>query len=47
LQLHNADQLADLCTNYNRICKSSPWLLKTLHPENQAYLSENRWLPVW
>ncbi|XP_065339074.1 rho-related BTB domain-containing protein 1 isoform X3 [Cloeon dipterum] len=51
-KLHNADQLADwcmnhLCTNYNKICKSLPKLLKALHPENQAYLSENRWPPVW
>ncbi|XP_049777442.1 rho-related BTB domain-containing protein 1 [Schistocerca cancellata] len=51
-KLHNADQLADwcmnyLCTNYNRLCKMSPKLLKTLHPENQDYLSEHRWPPVW
>jgi len=51
-QLHNADQLADwcmshLCTNYNKLCKMSPKLLKSLHPENQDYLSEHRWPPVW
>ncbi|XP_075228582.1 rho-related BTB domain containing [Lycorma delicatula] len=51
-KLHNADQLADwcmnhLCVNYNKLCKMSPKLLKSLHPENQEYLSENRWPPVW
>nr|CAD7393180.1 unnamed protein product [Timema cristinae] len=51
-QLHNADQLADwcmnhLCTNYNKLCKMSPKLLKGLHPENQEYLCEHRWPPVW
>nr|CAD7575375.1 unnamed protein product [Timema californicum] len=51
-KLHNADQLADwcmnhLCTNYNKLCKMSPKLLKGLHPENQEYLCEHRWPPVW
>uniref|UniRef100_A0A146MA20 Rho-related BTB domain-containing protein 1 n=2 Tax=Lygus hesperus TaxID=30085 RepID=A0A146MA20_LYGHE len=51
-KLHNADQLADwcmshLCTNYNKLCKMSPKLLRTLHPDNQDYLMENRWPPVW
>lgn len=51
-QLHNADQLADwcmnhLCVNYNKLCKMSPKLLRSLHPENQEYLTENRWPPVW
>ncbi|XP_034254975.1 rho-related BTB domain-containing protein 1 isoform X2 [Thrips palmi] len=51
-KLHNADQLADwcmnhLCTNYNKLCKRSPKLLRQLHPENQEYLSEHRWPPVW
>ncbi|XP_067013129.1 rho-related BTB domain-containing protein 1 isoform X4 [Anabrus simplex] len=51
-KLHNADQLADwcmnhLCTNYNKLCKMSPKLLRGLHPENQEYLSEHRWPPVW
>ncbi|KAJ8684185.1 hypothetical protein QAD02_019977 [Eretmocerus hayati] len=51
-KLHNADQLADwcmnhLCVNYNKICKMSPRSLRLLHPENQEYLSENRWPPVW
>ncbi|RZF35225.1 hypothetical protein LSTR_LSTR015089 [Laodelphax striatellus] len=36
-----------LCVNYNKLCKMSPKLLKALHPENQEYLSENRWPPVW
>nr|CAD7266769.1 unnamed protein product [Timema shepardi] len=44
-KLHNADQLADwcmnhLCTNYNKLCKMSPKLLKGLHPENQEYLKD-------
>ncbi|KAK7582686.1 hypothetical protein V9T40_014131 [Parthenolecanium corni] len=51
-KLHNADQLADwcmiyLCVNYNKLCKMSPKLLKNLHPENQDYLMEHRWPPVW
>lgn len=51
-KLHNADQLADwcmihLCVNYNKLCKMSPKLLRNLHPENQDYLMENRWPPVW
>ncbi|XP_014216043.1 rho-related BTB domain-containing protein 1 isoform X3 [Copidosoma floridanum] len=51
-KLHNADQLADwcmnhLCVNYNKLCKMSPKSLRLLHPENQEYLSEHRWPPVW
>uniref|UniRef100_A0A1B6LWX5 BTB domain-containing protein n=1 Tax=Graphocephala atropunctata TaxID=36148 RepID=A0A1B6LWX5_9HEMI len=51
-KLHNADQLADwcmnhLCVNYNKLCKMSPKLLRSLHPENQDYLTEHRWPPVW
>ncbi|KAL0277501.1 UNVERIFIED_CONTAM: hypothetical protein PYX00_004753 [Menopon gallinae] len=51
-KLHNADQLADwclnyLCTNYDKLCKKSPKLLKALHPDNQEYLREHRWPPVW
>ncbi|XP_022247796.1 rho-related BTB domain-containing protein 1-like isoform X1 [Limulus polyphemus] len=51
-QMHNADQLADWClfhisVNYNEICQKSIKLLRTLHPENQAYLNRNRWPPVW
>ncbi|XKL61754.1 hypothetical protein PGB90_001587 [Kerria lacca] len=51
-KLHNAHQLADwcmihLCINYNKLCKMSPKLLKSLHPENQNYLMEHRWPPVW
>ncbi|XP_073969852.1 rho-related BTB domain containing isoform X3 [Rhodnius prolixus] len=51
-KLHNADQLADwcmnhLCTNYNKLCKMSPKLLRSLHPDNQEYLTEHRWPPVW
>lgn len=52
MQLHNAHQLAEwcmsyLCVNYNVICKVSPKSLKALHPENQEYLREHRWPPVW
>lgn len=52
LQLHNADQLADwcmnhLCVNYNKLCKMSPRSVRLLHPENQEYLNEHRWPPVW
>lgn len=36
-----------LCVNYNIICKTSPKSLKALHPENQEYLREHRWPPVW
>ncbi|XP_076354179.1 rho-related BTB domain-containing protein 1-like isoform X2 [Tachypleus tridentatus] len=51
-QMHNADQLADWClynisVSYNEICRKSVKLLRTLHPENQAYLNRNRWPPVW
>ncbi|XP_076651333.1 rho-related BTB domain containing isoform X1 [Halictus rubicundus] len=51
-KLHNADQLADwcmnhLCVNYNKLCKMSPRSVRLLHPENQEYLSEHRWPPVW
>ncbi|XP_034949938.1 rho-related BTB domain-containing protein 1 [Chelonus insularis] len=51
-KLHNADQLADwcmnhLCVNYNKLCKMSPRSVKLLHPENQEYLNEHRWPPVW
>lgn len=52
LKLHNAHQLAEwcmsyLCVNYNTICKRSHKILKSLHPENQEYLREHRWPPVW
>lgn len=52
VKLHNAHQLADwcmnhLCVNYNKLCKMSPKSMRLLHPENQEYLSENRWPPVW
>lgn len=51
-QLHNGHQLADwcmnhLCINYNKLCKMSPRSLRLLHPDNQAYLVEHRWPPVW
>lgn len=52
VKLHNAHQLAEwcmsyLCVNYNSICKLSPRSLKGLHPDNQDYLREHRWPPVW
>ncbi|CRL03470.1 CLUMA_CG016254, isoform A [Clunio marinus] len=52
VKLHNAHQLAEwcmsyLCVNYNSICRHSPKSLKQLHPDNQEYLRENRWPPVW
>ncbi|XP_018334218.1 rho-related BTB domain-containing protein 1 [Agrilus planipennis] len=52
VKLHNAHQLADwcmnhLCVNYNKLCKMSPRSLRLLHPDNQAYLVEHRWPPVW
>ena len=51
-QLHNADQLSEFClhqiaTNYNEICHKNTKLLRSLHPENQAYLNRNRWPPIW
>lgn len=51
-QLHNGHQLADwcmnhLCVNYNKLCRMSPRNLRLLHPDNQAYLVEHRWPPVW
>lgn len=36
-----------LCVNFNSICRYSPKSLKLLHPENQEYLRDNRWPPVW
>lgn len=36
-----------LCVNYNVICKFSLKGLKSLHQENQEYLREHRWPPVW
>lgn len=51
-QLHNGHQLAEwcmnhLCVNYNKLCRMSPRSLRLLHPDNQAYLVEHRWPPVW
>lgn len=50
--MHNANQLADWCLyqisiHYNDICHKNTKLLRSLHPENQAYLNRNRWPPVW
>lgn len=52
VKLHNAHQLAEwcmsyLCVNYNVICKFSLKGLKSLHQDNQEYLREHRWPPVW
>ncbi|XP_030375324.1 rho-related BTB domain-containing protein 1 isoform X2 [Scaptodrosophila lebanonensis] len=52
VKLHNAHQLAEwcmsyLCVNYNIICKFSLKGLKALHLDNQDYLREHRWPPVW
>ncbi|XP_073838426.1 rho-related BTB domain containing isoform X2 [Musca autumnalis] len=52
VKLHNAHQLAEwcmsyLCVNYNSICKYSIKGLRALHQENQEYLREHRWPPVW
>jgi Rho-related BTB domain-containing protein 1/2 len=51
-QLHNAEQLAEwiltfASTNYDELCRKYAKILRTLHPENQAYLNKNRWPPVW
>lgn len=52
MQLHNAHQLAEwlmvhLIVNFNNIHNFCPKIFKLLHPENQEYLRENRWPPVW
>ncbi|KNC28564.1 hypothetical protein FF38_05702 [Lucilia cuprina] len=52
VKLHNADQLAEwcmsyLCVNYNVICRHSIKGLRALHQDNQEYLREHRWPPVW
>ncbi|CAL4077252.1 unnamed protein product [Meganyctiphanes norvegica] len=52
LQMHNADQLVEWCltcmaTNYNHICHKYTKTIRSLHPENQAYLNRHRWPPVW
>ncbi|KAB7504651.1 Rho-related BTB domain-containing protein 1 [Armadillidium nasatum] len=52
LQMHNADQLVDWCltylaTSYNHVCHKYSKLLRSLHPENQAWLNRHRWPPVW
>lgn len=51
-QIHNADQLSDFClyyitVHYNEICHNNVKLLRSLHPENQAFLNRNRWPPIW
>ena len=51
-QIHNADQLTDFClhhisVNYRDITHKQSKILRSLHPENQAYLNKNRWPPIW
>jgi Rho-related BTB domain-containing protein 1/2 len=51
-QLHNSDQLADWClytlaVQYDNSSHRFARSLRSLHPENQAYLNKNRWPPVW
>lgn len=51
-QMHNAEQLADHClhwisVNYCDAASKLGRLLRSLHPENQAYLNTHRWPPVW
>ena len=52
LKVHNALQLGDWCLhylaqNYNQICRKFPKVLRTFHPENQAWLNVHRWPPIW
>ena len=51
-QIHNCDQLADYClyylsVNYKDVSQRQSKILRSLHPENQAYLNRNRWPPIW
>lgn len=51
-QLHNSEQLADWClyqvaVRYDQAGHKFSKSLRSLHPENQAYLNRNRWPPVW
>eukprot|EP00092_Neocalanus_flemingeri_P023709 GFUD01025714.1.p1 GENE.GFUD01025714.1~~GFUD01025714.1.p1 ORF type:complete len:574 (+),score=111.78 GFUD01025714.1:98-1819(+) len=51
-QIHNADQLSEWCLaylaqNYNTVCRRFPKVLRTLFPENQAFLNINRYPPIW
>ncbi|GFR26301.1 rho-related protein racA [Trichonephila clavata] len=50
-QVHNADQLAEWCQyyiiiHYQDISLNAPKLIRSLHPDNQAYLNKNRWPPA-
>ncbi|GFY66642.1 rho-related BTB domain-containing protein 1 [Trichonephila inaurata madagascariensis] len=50
-QVHNADQLAEWCQYYiiilyQDISLNAPKLIRSLHPDNQAYLNKNRWPPA-
>ncbi|XP_054721426.1 rho-related BTB domain-containing protein 2-like [Uloborus diversus] len=50
-QVHNAHQLSDWCQyyiiiNYVAMSIKYPKLLRSLHPDNQAYLNKNRWPPL-
>lgn len=39
--------MVHLIVNFNNIYNFCPKTLKLLHPENQEYLKENRWPPIW
>eukprot|EP00095_Tigriopus_kingsejongensis_P009866 maker-scaffold757_size101632-snap-gene-0.20 protein:Tk09866 transcript:maker-scaffold757_size101632-snap-gene-0.20-mRNA-1 annotation:"hypothetical protein DAPPUDRAFT_225906" len=51
-QAYNAEQLSEWCLsylaqNYNHICRKFPKVLRSLRPENQAWLNVHRWPPIW
>ncbi|XP_059083348.1 rho-related BTB domain-containing protein 1-like [Tigriopus californicus] len=51
-QVYNADQLGEWCLaylaqSYNHICRKYPKVLRSMHPENQAWLNVHRWPPIW
>ena len=51
-QVHNAEQLSAWCLsylahNYNTVARRFPKVLRSLLPENQAFLNLNRWPPIW
>ena len=50
-QVHNAEQLSAWCLsylahNYNTVARRFPKVLRSLLPENQAFLNLNRWPPI-
>ena len=51
-QVHNAEQLSEWCLSYlsqtyNHVCRKYPKVLRSLYPENQAFLNVHRWPPIW